>query len=188
MRTRAVRRIVVVIVAVIALSALSWADHHGWLLYQGSDWRRYDGQSFVVTRVIDGDTIEVDAPDGGRATTRVRLWGIDTPEKADPRAGRSAEPFADAATEFTRQQCEQKTVRLMLESHRMRGRFNRIVAYVELPDGLLLNERLLAAGLARADDRFDHRMLERFNLIAVQAKRDKVGLWGDVEGRIPNVE
>ena len=51
-----------------------------------------------VTRVIDGDTIAVTLANGEPAT--VRLLGIDTPELA--RAGRAAEPFAEAAARAAR--------------------------------------------------------------------------------------
>jgi len=50
-------------------------------------------------------------------------------------------------------------------------------AHVILDDGTTLNERLLAAGLARADDRFSHQWDERYLLIEDQARKEKVGMW-----------
>ena len=38
-------------------------------------------ESFVVKRVIDGDTFELDGKDENGKYLRVRLLGIDTPEK-----------------------------------------------------------------------------------------------------------
>ena len=41
----------------------------------------------------------------------------------------------------------------------------------------MLNEELLAAGLARADSYSSHRHVERFAMLEMQAKYDHVGLW-----------
>ena len=70
-----------------------------------------------------------------------------------------------------------QVIKLTIEPHQLRGRFGRLLGFVELPDGTMLNEQLLIAGLARADDRFSHRFLERFALLELQAKRERVGLW-----------
>jgi micrococcal nuclease len=169
--------------AVAALAALSWADHRGLLLYAGGDLERYDGRSFRVTRVLDGDTLDVDAPDPlgqGRATTRIRFWGIDAPEitHVSP-AGtvRPGEPFGDEATRFTRDRAEGKSVTLRLEPHRFRDPFGRLIAYVELPDGRLLNVELVEAGMARAETRWTHRLLLRFVEDERAAKAEGRGMW-----------
>ena len=47
---------------------------------RASDVARYHGKTFTVVNVVDGDTIDVDAPDGEYEHTRIRLWGVDTPE------------------------------------------------------------------------------------------------------------
>lgn len=171
------RRAVAAIVAVCVLAALVLADRHGWLLNEGGELAAYDGRWFEVARVIDGDTLDVAAPDGRSPVTRVRLWGIDTPELADRREGRAAEPLAEEAAALARDLCAGRRVRLHLESHRLRGRYGRVLAYVELPDGARLNERLLEAGLAAADDRWPHRHVERYELLEQQARFEKLGLW-----------
>lgn len=165
------------ILGVLLLIALFLADRQGWLLYQGDAMARYDGQSFHVDRVIDGDTLVIAAPDGDEPVTRVRLWGIDTPELA--RAGQPAEPGADEARRFAERRVTGKLVRLELEPHRVRGSFGRVLAFVYGPDGRMLNEALLSAGLAEADDRWSHRHVERFELLEMQAQRDARGLWGE---------
>lgn len=176
------RRRALAIVIVLLLAGLSWADHSGWFLYGGSDWQRYHGQSFRVVRVLDGDTFTIDLPDTDGSLTRVRLWGIDTPETArydGPELVREAEPFSDEARDFALELAEGQVVRLELESHRMRGRYGRILAFVQLPDGSSLNERLLAAGLAHADTRFLHRDSDRYDMIEAQARADGAGMWGE---------
>ncbi len=64
-----------------------------------------------------------------------------------------------------------------LEAHRLRGRYGRLLAYIVLPDGTVLNERLLSEGLAQADDRWPHRDMDRYRQLEDQAKREKRGLW-----------
>ena len=175
-RRRAWRRWGVVIAGVL-FAALVAVDRSGYLLDRGGDWARYEGKAFHVTRVIDGDTLEIAVPDGNRPVTRVRLWGIDTPELARQDTGRPAEPFADEAAAYVRGLCQGQTVTLSLEPHRLRGRYGRLLAFVALPDGKVLNEQLLARGLARVDSRFSHRWIQRFDQIQQRAQHDATGLW-----------
>lgn len=153
------------------------ADRQGWLLATGGDWSRYHGRTVHVVRVIDGDTLEVNVPDGDSPTTRIRLWGIDTPERARPDKGLTAEPFAQVATDFARDLCLNQQVTLRLQSHSMRDMYGRVLAYIELNGGATLNELLLAQGLARADGRFSHQLNERYAFIEKQARHDRAGIW-----------
>ncbi len=159
------------------LAVLIYADRRGWLLREASDWRRYENGNFRVVYVVDGDTLDIDEPDGERPTTRIRLWGVDAPESARPREGRPAEPLADEAEAFVRRIAHGQQVRLTLQSHEVRDRYGRLLAYVQLPDGTVLNERLVGEGLARCDGRFPHQHLARYELIERQARLDKRGLW-----------
>ncbi len=154
-------------------------ERSGWLIFGGSDLRRYDGQTFRVVEVIDGDTLDLAVYDGDRPTTRVRLWGIDTPELARP--ARPAEPWADAARRSADRWAFDRRVTLRLEPHRVRDRFGRLLAYVDLNDGTVLNERLLSEGLAEADARWPHRDLERYARLQEQARRAVAGRWGPAE-------
>jgi len=103
-------------------------------------------------RVIDGDTMEVVALIwlDQRVTTRVRLEGIDTPEKRGKcLAEREA---AEAATQLANDWLEQhKPVVLRDLSHDKYGR--RVVGRVQSADGRSdLGETLIARGLARRYD------------------------------------
>lgn len=98
----------------------------------------------AVTRVIDGDTIEVSL-DGRQET--VRLIGVDTPETVHPRVG--VEPWGPEASAFTKRLLPPGTrVRLELDVQE-RDPYGRLLAYVYLPDGRMLNALLLEAGLAQ---------------------------------------
>ena len=171
------RRWVVRLTLLAVLVALSVADHSGCLFHR-SERRLYDGGRFDVVAVVDGDTLDVAAPGSRRGdTTRVRLWGIDTPETGKSFLSTTSEPFADEATAFTRRLCLGQTVRLHLEQRQLRDKFGRLLAHVELPDGSVLNESLLLAGLASFENRFEHSRFGRYELLEQQAKYDKVGLW-----------
>lgn len=168
----------------LLLMAVFLADRWGLLVYGGADATRYDGRTFRVVAVIDGDTLDLDAKDGRHATTRVRLWGINTPEHA--RADRPAQHGADAATQRATALAFGQSVTVRLESHRLRGRYGRLLAYVILPDGTVLNERLLSEGLAQADDRWPHRDMDRYDQLEDQAQREKRGLWFEPPPGITN--
>lgn len=184
LRARRNRSLLLRLLAAIVLVVLVVLDHYGLLRPRGDDFSRYDGHSFQVTHVVDGDTLDVAAPDDGHATTRIRFWGINCPEMDHPNlpgpaGAKPRQPYALEATQMTRQLAEGKVVRLYLEPQRVRDKYGRLLAYIELPDGKLLNEELLAAGLARADNRWNHRWLDRFKMIEKQAQHDHLGIWHD---------
>lgn len=178
LRYRGKRRGWYVAITLVVALLLVIADRTGLLVEPGDDMTRYDGQTFTVTRVIDGDTLDLNVPDGDEPTTRIRLWGVDTPEKARQDPPTPAEPFANEATDLTRDLVQGKRVRLTLEPHRQRGNYGRLLAFVELSDGSTLNEALIAAGLAHADDRWPHRHIKSFESLERQARKAGVGLWG----------
>jgi micrococcal nuclease len=95
----------------------------------------------VVTRVVDGDTVEVRF--GGESLT-VRLIGIDTPESVAP--GEPVECFALRASAYTEERLEGEGVRLEFDVERI-DPFGRTLAYVWLGDELF-NETLLREGFA----------------------------------------
>ena len=96
----------------------------------------------IVTRFVDGDTIWVYLlcpPPGPAADEKVRLMGLDTPE--------IGHPGADEATRFVRRSIGADPVYLAFDFRR-RDRFDRLLAYVYLADGTLLNARLIECGYA----------------------------------------
>ncbi len=150
----------------------------------GEDFTRYNGKSFRVTRVVDGDTIDIDAPDRGVPATRIRLWGVDTPETKAP--GKPVQHFGPEATTFTSRSCEDKIVRLELISGNTRGKYHRLLAYVQLPDGTMLNRELIRQGYGYADPRFSHPRKSEFSQLQDQAREAGAGLWKDVKpGDLP---
>lgn len=98
------------------------------------------GATGVVTRLVDGDTLEVDG-------VRVRLIGIDTPESKRP--GSPVECFALEASARTAALLPVGTgVRLVLDVERT-DRYGRTLAYVyRQSDGLFVNAALVRDGYA----------------------------------------
>jgi len=141
------------------------------------DIARFDGRTFRLTQVVDGDTVHIDAADKGKAYTIIRLWGVDTPEV---HGVEKPAYFGPEASNFTHSLCDGNQVRLELVPGRTRDRYGRLLAYIHLPDGTMLNERLNAEGYAYADTRFSHRLRARFVRLEEQARQGKVGLWAGV--------
>lgn len=177
-----VRRVRGALLVVAVLAALVLGDHWGLFGRRPiSDLATYDGKTFTVVRVVDGDTIDVDVPDKRRQATRVRLWGVDTPEMAE--RDRPADHFASEATEFVEALALNKSVTLHLEPGR-RTRDNddyyRLLAFVILPDGRMLNRVLVETGHAYADPRYSHHLRDEFLRLQDRARQGRRGLWATV--------
>lgn len=143
------------------------------------DIARYDGAAFVVVRVVDGDTLHLDAPDGSDPTTTVRLLGIDTPEMGF--GGKKPMYYAHEATKYARSAALGKTVTVYLdEQAKSRDSYDRLLAYIELPDGTFLNEQLLLEGFAYADLRFQHGYFQKYRQLEASARALDKGLWAEV--------
>lgn len=95
----------------------------------------------TVTRVIDGDTIEVDI---GGVLYKVRYIGIDTPELDDERPEFCA--LAQEATRYNRQLVEGKEMRLEKDVSET-DHYGRLLRYVYVGD-TFVNAELVSAGLA----------------------------------------
>jgi micrococcal nuclease len=125
-----------------------------------------------VTRVVDGDTVEVRL-DGHEED--VRYIGVDTPETVKPDT--PVQCFGPQASRFNHALVERRRVRLVFGEER-RDVYDRLLAYVYLGDRFV-NAELVRRGLARTltippNDRYAAR-LKHLELAAARAGR---GLWG----------
>lgn len=140
-----------------------------------------------VTRVVDGDTLEVLRQ--GRQVL-VRLIGVDTPETEtsqrlaqrarqyqrsplrEARLGRKARGFVLSLL------APDQWVRLEFEpAQGLRDRHGRVLAYVYLPDGRMLNRLLVEQGMARVFRRFLFRYRRAWLALEAQARKARKGLW-----------
>lgn len=143
----------------------------GWALWtlSGGDPKR---EWVLVTDVVDGDTIHVRR--GWRSTT-VRLIGVDTPETVHPE--KPIEFFGPEASEFTKRQLEGEKVRLEIEPSNQYDHYGRLLAYVFLMDGTLLNAELIKQGYARVIAPSPFHRYKEFRLHEQKARVAGVGLW-----------
>jgi len=184
------RRLTGIIILCLALAAVFvWLDHSPfgcrWQQLPKSeeypkthDFEKYHTKTFTVKNVVDGDTIDIDIPDEQYEHTRIRLWGIDTPETKHPQKG--VMYFGPEAAEFTRKLTLGKQVTIYLEENRTRGYYGRLLAYVQLPDDRFLNEVLVSEGFAYADVRFRHSFYHKYKRLEAAARSQKKGLWEKV--------
>jgi micrococcal nuclease len=144
-----------------------------------TDVTQYQGRTFSVVKVVDGDTLHLAGPDPGRGATTVRLLGIDAPEMGAGSKERMY--FAAEATEFARRMALGKEVRVYLEERaENRDRYGRLLAYIELPEGRFLNEELLSEGYAYAERRFRHSYYQKYLQLEAGARSLGHGLWQSV--------
>jgi len=164
-----------------------WFDRssirHKWRLQPKSeeqarayDFEKYHVKKFTVVNVVDGDTIDIDVPDGQYAQTRMRLWGIDTPETKSEEYG--VMYFGPEAADFTTKLAFGKQVTVYLDNgNRTRDKYGRLLTFVKLLDNGFLNEVLVSEGFAYADLRFHHSFYNKYQQLEASARSLKKGLW-----------
>ncbi len=142
------------------------------------DLEKYHKKTFTIVKIVDGDTIDIDIPDVNHNLTRIRLWGVDSPETKSQYS--SVMYFGPEAAEFTTESALGRQVTIYLEEHSTRGKYGRLLAYVQLPDDRFLNEVLVAEGFAYADLRFRHSLYQKYKQLESSARRQQKGLWEKV--------
>lgn len=124
-----------------------------------------------VIKVIDGDTVELE----GHIT--VRYLGIDAPEIAHD--DKPADCFGNEAREKNASLVLGRVVKLQYEEDRKIDHYGRLLAYVFLQDGKMVNEALIKEGYAfvlKDAKEFSHVM--RFIRAQRDAIKNKKGMWG----------
>lgn len=119
---------------------------------------------YKVTKVIDGDTIEIETGQ------RVRYLGINAPEMS--------ETWGEEAKRKNSTLINNKPVRIELDRVKV-DKYNRVLAYVWTGD-TMINERLLKDGYAKLDIYSNEpklKYLERLKAAEKQAKEHRDGLW-----------
>ena len=134
-------------------------------------------ETATVSRIIDGDTIELSNG------MRLRYIGIDTPEMNFTN-NRSPECFAKEATKLNKELVLAKTVRLVKDINNT-DRYGRLLRYVYINDdsstidpNKSINEYLVEAGVAVARS-FppDVAMQDVFRKAEAKARAEGRGLW-----------
>ena len=130
-----------------------------------------------VTRVVDGDTIDISPSVEGRS--RVRLIGMDTPEVYF-----GTQPYGSEASAFAKQELNGEEVTLELDVQKI-DPYGRLLAYVYLPNGEMFNETLLTEGYAQvATFPPNVKYVDRFLRAQREAREATRGLWGLSAGEL----
>jgi micrococcal nuclease len=145
-----------------------------------------------VARAVDGDTlalatgqrvrlIGVNAPETARANAVARPGGRDAVARPGGRADAKPTdpPFARQAAAVAQRLAAGRSVWLEFD-RAPTDAYGRWLAFVYvLPDGLFLNERLIAEGAGRAYTRYPFRAdyMERFLAVEREARAAGLGLW-----------
>jgi micrococcal nuclease len=132
---------------------------------------------YRVVKFDDGDTIVVDM---SGAEEKVRFIGVDTPETHDPR--KVVQCFGQAAADFTKNLIGQNNVRLEADPlGTNRDRYNRLLRYVYLPDGRLVNAEIIKQGYGFAYTSFPFTKADEFRQAERQAREGNKGLWASCQ-------
>jgi micrococcal nuclease len=133
-------------------------------------------QTFKVTRVVDGDTIDVDI--AGKIE-RVRLIGMDSPEVADPR--KTVQCFGKEASARATQVLSGQSVRLEADPSQVdRDIYNRLLRYVFLADGTNIDLQMIKEGYAHEYTyKVPYKYQAEFKAAEKEASAAKRGLWAD---------
>lgn len=123
------------------------------------------GERFIVSRVVDGDTMELKGGD------RLRLLALDTPEKG--------EPYYNEATSLARRLTLSQQARIEFAKRR-RDKYGRLLGYLYI-DSLFINRTIIDSGYGYVYLFSDNELQSEPVRLMLQAQKSaikrKVGLW-----------
>ncbi len=121
----------------------------------------------IVSNVVDGDTLDVTI---GGVEQRIRMLGMDTPETKHP--SKPVECFGREASERASALLHGQVV--LLEA----DQYGRLLRFVWLPDGRLVNLVLIAEGYAfEYTYNRPYRYQAQFQTAQATAREQQAGLW-----------
>jgi len=123
----------------------------------------------TAVKIIDGDTFDLLLTD--KTTRRIRLYGIDCPERQ--------QPYYQTAKDFLGKKLQSATIRVAIQDQDVYGRTVGIV----WADNYNVNEALLQAGLTWHYKRYDRN--PRWEQLEREARHQQTGLWADAHPIAP---
>lgn len=133
-------------------------------------------QEAKVTRIVDGDTIEIE---GGQ---KVRYIGIDTPETIDPR--KAVQCFGQEAAAKNKELVEGKTVTLEKDISET-DKYGRLLRYVHV-NQIFVNDYLVREGYAHVSSYPpDIKYQDQFLEAQQEARENNRGLWSQCQSSQP---
>lgn len=174
MSRRSSKRHISLLLALVALFVW-FGQRQGWFMSAAKGVETNQPGLYSINHFVDGDTIAVDM--NGTSET-IRFIGVDTPETHKPNT--PVQCYGPAAAAFTKNTIGSQKVRLASDSRSTnRDRYNRLLRYVYLPDGTLLNEKLIQEGYGFYYPYFPFTKSAQFNADEQSAIAAHKGLWGN---------
>lgn len=146
----------------------SWLDNNAKRLQQSQP------GLYAIDHYVDGDTIAVDM--NGSVET-IRMIGVDTPETHKPNT--PVQCYGPEATDHTKAMIS-KFGKVRLQADPLdtnRDRYGRLLRYVYLPDGTLVDEQIIKQGYGFAYLSFPFTKKAQFAAYQQSAQQSKLGLW-----------
>ena len=136
-----------------------------------------DDSKHKVLSVIDGDTITIGTTAG---SLKVRIIGIDTPETVHP--SKPVEFGGPEASNRAKELLEGQTVVIHYDpdpEHGKWGKYKRLLAYIDLPDGRDFGLVMIQEGFARAYPKYPFSRQESYLKAEEIAKHNKTNIWAE---------
>lgn len=171
--SKRVSPLIVLIISVLVLVG----QRYGWFENAGRAAQTNQPGLYQVVEFFDGDTIAVDM-NGSKET--IRFIGVDTPETHDPR--KAVQCYGKAAASFTKNFIGTNNVRLEADAlNTNRDRYNRLLRYVYLSNGKLVNAEIIKQGYGFAYLSFPFTKADEFRQYEVEARNANRGLWSSCQ-------
>jgi len=120
-----------------------------------------------VTRIIDGDTLEVIY---GELPVMIRLAHIDCPEK------RGSQPYGNAAKKVLSDLCFGQNIKIEFTGDKDRN--GRYICVIYNPEGLNINKEMVRLGMAWHYKKYSTD--KEYAELESEARKNKIGLWLDI--------
>lgn len=149
-----------------------------------------------IVEIVDGDTVRLAFPEGKES---VRLIGIDTMEsRENQRAYRQASEYrvslktilslGKVATRHLEDIAPRGTLVSVEYDRKKRDKYGRLLAYLYLTDGMMLNQRMIDDGLAAPlPIKPNARYASSFAAGAKVAQQERRGIWQFLTVRPPQI-
>ena len=169
------RRSKISLLSLLLALAVVFISQTGWLKDAGQTAQQNNPGLYTVNHYVDGDTIAVNM---NGSVEIIRFIGVDTPETHKPNT--PVQCYGPDAAAHTKQVIS-KFGKVRLEADPLdtnRDRYGRLLRYVYLPDGTLLDEQIIKQGFGFAYLSFPFSKKVQFAADQTAARTAKLGLWG----------
>jgi endonuclease YncB( thermonuclease family) len=123
-----------------------------------------------AVKILDGDTYDLLLEDN--TTVRIRMDGIDAPEKGMP--------FSKSSKKYLGELCQGQTIKVPKST---KDRYGRIVGFSYLEDGRELSREMLKAGFAWHYKQYNSD--PELAALENEARQARAGLWKDKNPMAP---